>query len=91
MGLENIRKVDSEVAQYIDEELKRQQTTIELIASENFTSKAVMEACGSVLTNKYAEGKPHKRYYNGCEVIDKIEELAQKRACKLFGMDHANV
>ncbi len=91
MGLENIKKVDSEVAQYIDEELKRQQTTIELIASENFTSKAVMEACGSVLTNKYAEGKPHKRYYNGCEVIDKIEELAQKRACKLFGMDHANV
>ena len=91
MGLENIRKVDSEVAQYIDEELKRQQTTIELIASENFTSKAVMEACGSVLTNKYAEGKPHKRYYNGCEIIDKIEELAQQRACKLFGMDHANV
>ena len=91
MGLENIRKIDSEVAQYIDEELKRQQTTIELIASENFTSKAVMEACGSVLTNKYAEGKPHKRYYNGCEVIDKIEELAQKRACELFGMAHANV
>ncbi len=91
MGLENIRKIDGEVAQYIEEELKRQQTTIELIASENFTSKAVMEACGSVLTNKYAEGKPHKRYYNGCEVIDKIEELAQKRACKLFGMDHANV
>ncbi len=91
MGLENIKKIDNEVAQYIDEELKRQQTTIELIASENFTSKAVMEACGSVLTNKYAEGKPHKRYYNGCEVIDKIEELAQKRACELFGMDHANV
>ena len=91
MGLENIRKIDSEVAQYIDEELKRQQTTIELIASENFTSKAVMEACGSVLTNKYAEGKPHKRYYNGCEVIDKIEELAQKRACELFGVAHANV
>ncbi len=91
MGLENIRKIDSEVAQYIDEELKRQQTTIELIASENFTSRAVMEACGSVLTNKYAEGKPHKRYYNGCEVIDKIEELAQKRACELFGMAHANV
>lgn len=91
MNLEEIKKIDSEVAQYIDEELERQQTTIELIASENFTSKAVMEACGTVLTNKYAEGKPHKRYYNGCEVIDKIEELAQKRACELFGMDHANV
>ena len=91
MDLDKVRATDSEVAQYIDEELKRQQTTIELIASENFTSPAVMQACGSVLTNKYAEGKPHKRYYNGCEVIDKIEEIAQKRACELFGMDHANV
>ena len=89
--MENLRKIDAEVANNIDLELKRQQTTIELIASENFTSKAVMEACGSVLTNKYAEGKPHKRYYNGCEVVDKIEELAQKRACEIFGMDHANV
>ena len=91
MNMENLRKIDAEVANNIDLELKRQQTTIELIASENFTSKAVMEACGSVLTNKYAEGKPHKRYYNGCEVVDKIEELAQKRACEIFGMDHANV
>ncbi|MCM1003236.1 MAG: serine hydroxymethyltransferase [Candidatus Gastranaerophilales bacterium] len=91
MNLENIKKTDADVAQYIEEELKRQQTTIELIASENFTSPAVMEACGTVLTNKYSEGKPHKRYYNGCEVIDKIEELAQKRACELFGMAHANV
>ena len=91
MHLENIKKTDAEVAQYIEEELKRQQTTIELIASENFTSPAVMEACGTVLTNKYSEGKPHKRYYNGCEVIDKIEELAQKRACELFHMAHANV
>ena len=90
-GLNKVRQVDSDVAQYIDEELERQQNTIELIASENFTSRAVMQACGSVLTNKYAEGKPHKRYYNGCEVIDKIEELAQKRACELFHMDHANV
>ncbi len=90
-GLNKVRQVDSDVAQYIDEELERQQNTIELIASENFTSRAVMQACGSVLTNKYAEGKPHKRYYNGCEVIDKIEELAQKRACELFDMDHANV
>ena len=91
MHIEKVKKTDAEVAQYIEDELKRQQTTIELIASENFTSPAVMEACGSILTNKYAEGKPHKRYYNGCEVIDKIEELAQKRACELFHMDHANV
>lgn len=91
MNLENIKKTDADIAQYIEEELKRQQTTIELIASENFTSPAVMEACGTVLTNKYSEGKPHKRYYNGCEVIDNIEELAQKRACELFGMAHANV
>lgn len=91
MNLENLRKVDSQVAEQIDLELKRQQENIELIASENFTSLAVMEACGSVLTNKYAEGKPHKRYYNGCEHIDVIEEIAQKRACELFGMDHANV
>ena len=90
-SLNLVRDIESEVAQYIDEELERQQTTIELIASENFTSRAVMQACGSVLTNKYAEGKPHKRYYNGCDVIDKIEELAQKRACELFNMDHANV
>lgn len=91
MNLENIKRVDPAVAGYIEDELKRQQTTIELIASENFTSPAVMEACGSVLTNKYAEGKPNKRYYNGCDYIDKIEELAQQRACKLFGMAHANV
>ena len=91
MNLENIKKVDIEVAQQIEKEYERQQNTIELIASENITSKAVMEACGSVLTNKYAEGKPHKRFYNGCEHIDIIEELAQKRACELFKMDHANV
>ena len=91
MILDKVKEIDGEVAQYIDEELERQQNTIELIASENFTSPAVMQACGSVLTNKYAEGKPHKRYYNGCDVIDKIEELAQKRACELFHMDHANV
>ena len=91
MNLENLRQTDADVAQYIDLELKRQQTTIELIASENFTSKAVMEACGSVLTNKYAEGKPYKRFYNGCGNVDKIEELAQERAKKLFGMAHANV
>lgn len=91
MNLEHVKQIDPAVAGYIEDELNRQQTTIELIASENFTSPAVMEACGSVLTNKYAEGKPNKRYYNGCDYIDKIEELAQQRACKLFGMDHANV
>ena len=91
MELEIIRQEDKEVADLIEKELKRQQTTIDLIASENFTSKAVMAACGTVLTNKYAEGKPHKRFYNGCDNVDKIEELAQQRACKLFGMDHANV
>ena len=91
MHLENVKKIDPAVAEAIEKELDRQQNTIELIASENITSRAVMEACGSVLTNKYAEGKPHKRYYNGCEYVDVIEELAQKRACELFHMDHANV
>lgn len=91
MNLDKIKQTDAELAQYIEEELSRQQNTIELIASENFTSPAVMQACGSVLTNKYAEGKPYKRYYNGCEFVDKIEELAQKRCCELFKCDHANV
>ncbi len=91
MELEVIKKVDTAVAEAIEKELDRQRNTIELIASENFTSPAVMAACGSVLTNKYAEGKPHKRFYNGCENVDVIEELAQKRACELFKMDHANV
>ncbi len=91
MNLENIKKIDPQIAEQIEKEFERQQYNIELIASENITSKAVMEACGSVLTNKYAEGKPHKRFYNGCEHIDVIEEIAQKRACELFGMDHANV
>ena len=91
MELDVIRKTDSAVADAIEKELERQRNTIELIASENFTSPAVMAACGSVLTNKYAEGKPRKRFYNGCENVDVIEELAQKRACELFKMDHANV
>ncbi len=86
-----LEQTDNEIYNLIDEELHRQQDTIELIASENFTSKAVMEACGSVLTNKYAEGKPYKRFYNGCEIVDKIEEIAQERAKKLFGAEHANV
>ena len=91
MELDVIKKIDPQVAESIEKELYRQQNTIELIASENFTSQAVMAACGSVLTNKYAEGKPYKRFYNGCENVDVIEELAQKRACELFKMDHANV
>src|SRR5574344_292153 len=91
MELVIIKKTDAEVVEFIELELKRQQETIELIASENFTSPAVMAACGSVLTNKYAEGKPYKRNYNGCENVDVIEELAQKRACELFGAEHANV
>ena len=91
MEIEEIKKTDKEIAGLIEKELERQQTTIELIASENFTSKAVMAACGSVLTNKYAEGKPYKRFYNGCENVDKIEELAQERAKKLFNAEHANV
>ena len=91
MELELIRKTDKEVAKYIELELKRQQETIELIASENFTSPAVMAASGSVLTNKYAEGKPYKRFYNGCDNVDKIEEMAQNRCKELFGCEHANV
>ena len=91
MELDIIKETDPQVAEYIEKELKRQQTTIELIASENFTSKAVMAACGTVLTNKYAEGKPYKRFYNGCENVDVIEELAQERAKKLFKVQHANV
>lgn len=91
MELDVIKKKDMEVANLIEAELKRQQNTIELIASENFTSTAVMAAQGSVLTNKYAEGKPYKRFYNGCENVDKIEELAVNRCKKLFGCDHANV
>lgn len=89
--LDTLKQKDSEIYNLINKELSRQQNTIELIASENFTSCAVMEACGSVLTNKYAEGKPYKRFYNGCDVVDKIEELAQERAKKLFGAEHVNV
>ena len=84
-------KEDKAVYEAIQKELNRQRNKLEMIASENIVSYAVMEAQGSVLTNKYAEGKPHKRFYNGCENVDVIEELAQKRACELFKMDHANV
>lgn len=91
MELDLIRSTDPQIADLVAEELDRQRNTIELIASENFTSPAVMATMGTVLTNKYAEGKPYKRFYNGCEVIDKIESLAVERAKKLFGVDHANV
>jgi glycine hydroxymethyltransferase len=83
--------VDSEVQEALDGELERQRTTIELIASENFTSPAVLAAQGSVLTNKYAEGYPGKRYYGGCEQVDKVENIAIERAKQLFGAEHVNV
>ena len=83
--------VDSEASAMIKREMARQENKIELIASENFTSKAVMEACGSALTNKYAEGYPHKRYYGGCEHVDEIEDLAIERAKKVFNAEYANV
>jgi RpiB/LacA/LacB family sugar-phosphate isomerase len=86
-----LRNVDSAVAEAIEHELLRQQENIELIASENFVSPAILEAQGSVLTNKYAEGYPKKRWYGGCENIDSIEQLAIDRAKKLFGAEHANV
>lgn len=86
-----VAAVDPEVKAAIDKEFKRQHEYIELIASENMTSAAVMEAQGSVMTNKYAEGYPGKRYYGGCEYVDIVEELAIERACKLFGATFANV
>ena len=86
-----LQDVDPEIASIIEEEQKRQSKNIELIASENFVSEAVMEAAGSCLTNKYAEGYPGNRYYGGCEVIDKAENLAIDRAKKLFGAEHVNV
>lgn len=91
MNFENLSKVDLEIEELIKKELKREQESIELIASENFTSKAVMEAMGSFLTNKYAEGYPSKRYYGGCYVVDEVENIARERAKKLFGAEHANV
>lgn len=91
MDFSNLKNIDNEIAELIEEELKRQQNTIELIASENIASEAVIEATGSVLTNKYAEGKPYKRFYNGCDVVDKIETIAVERIKKIFGAEHANV
>ncbi len=89
--LEDIQAVDMEVAQAITDEFERQSSHIELIASENWVSPAVMSAMGSVLTNKYAEGYPSKRYYGGCECVDVVEELARERAKELFGCEYVNV
>ena len=91
MSYDNIRQQDREVYDAMMRELRRQQDHIELIASENFVSPAVMEAMGSHLTNKYAEGYPGARYYGGCEYVDEIENLAIDRAKELFGAEHANV
>ncbi|MBR3764466.1 MAG: serine hydroxymethyltransferase [Clostridia bacterium] len=91
MELNVIRNADPAVAEAIEAELQRQRTHIELIASENFVSPAVMAAMGSCLTNKYAEGYPAKRYYGGCECVDVVEDLARDRAKQLFGCDHVNV
>ncbi|MCG3175333.1 MAG: Serine hydroxymethyltransferase [Candidatus Omnitrophica bacterium] len=89
--MRSLRKVDPEIYEAIRKETRRQNDNIELIASENFTSRAVMEAVGSTLTNKYAEGYPEKRWYGGCEHVDTVERLAQDRARQLFGAEHANV
>ena len=86
-----LAEVDPEIDEAIRHEVERQHSHLELIASENFTSQAVLDACGSVFTNKYAEGYPGKRYYGGCEFTDVVEELARERAKKLFGAEHANV
>lgn len=86
-----LEKIDPEIKNIINEEKHRQMNQIELIASENFVSEAVLEALGSIMTNKYAEGYPGKRYYGGCEVVDKAEELARERAKQLFGCEHVNV
>src|ERR1700751_3063475 len=87
----DLAAVDPEVAHWIAEELRRQNAGLELIASENWVSRAVRDAQGSVLTNKYAEGYPGKRYYGGCEFVDKVEQLAIDRAKELFHAEHANV
>ena len=91
MNFENLSREDKVINDLISKELKRQQDGIELIASENFASKAVMEAMGSYLTNKYAEGYPNKRYYGGCHIVDEIEDIARERAKELFQAEHANV
>jgi glycine hydroxymethyltransferase len=89
--MQNLARVDPEIAQTVRDETRRQGSQLEMIASENFVSEAVLETLGTVLTNKYAEGYPGKRYYGGCEVVDVAESLAIQRAKQLFGADHANV
>src|SRR5574341_936187 len=89
--LEHLKKTDPETYQAVQNETRRQANKLELIASENFVSEAVLEAMGSPLTNKYAEGYPGRRYYGGCEFVDVAENLAIERAKKLFGCEHANV
>ncbi|EIF6155882.1 serine hydroxymethyltransferase [Clostridium perfringens] len=91
MNFDNLEREDEQIAHLVQKEKERQENSIELIASENFVSKAVMEAMGSYLTNKYAEGYPSKRYYGGCHVVDDVEDLARERVKKLFGAEHANV
>ena len=91
MSYEIIRQEDPEIYASMQRELQRQRDHLEIIASENFVSPAVMQAMGSHLTNKYAEGYPGARYYGGCEFVDEVESLAIERAKKLFGADHANV
>ena len=86
-----IKELDPAIFELLEKETDRQNLNLELIASENFTSRAVMEASGSVLTNKYAEGYPGKRYYGGCEVVDVVEDIARDRAKKLFNADWVNV
>ena len=90
-NMDLVKQFDPEVGQAIEQEYNRQRRNIELIASENIVSPAVMAAMGTVLTNKYAEGYPRKRYYGGCECVDVVENIARERACKLFSADHANV
>ncbi len=90
-SIKTISQIDKEIASVVESEFKRQQNNLELIASENIVSPAVLAAMGSVLTNKYAEGYPGHRYYGGCEYVDIAENIARKRACELFGAEHANV
>ena len=90
-SIEYLQSVDPEIGQACADELRRQQSFIELIASENIVSEGVLAAAGSILTNKYAEGYPGRRYYGGCEHVDVVEEIARQRVCRLFGAEHANV
>src|SRR6476661_264507 len=89
--MDALKQTDPEIHRLLVAEAERQESQLEMIASENFTSQAVLQAMGSVLTNKYAEGLPGKRYYGGCEVVDEVERLAIARLLQLFGADHANV